>query len=98
MLGHFDKVADLGHCFIAIDPKCFAPGFDQRLSSFLQSLRQAPRIDRDRPVWVAGDRERLHMKAVDEARGLRYVQELLDACRKLAQELKVKPLQPLANR
>jgi hypothetical protein len=49
-------------------------------------------------VWVAGDRERLHMKAVDEARGLRYVQELLDACRKLAQELKVKPLQPLANR
>ena len=31
--GATDRVADLGQCFVAIDPKCFAPGFAERLGN-----------------------------------------------------------------
>jgi LDH2 family malate/lactate/ureidoglycolate dehydrogenase len=90
-------MADLGHCFIAVDPKCFAPGFEERLSDLMESLRQMPPNDPDKPVLVAGDSERLHMKAVDEAGGIRYIQDQLDTCEKVAQDLNIRPLQPLAK-
>lgn len=37
--GKSDKPANLGHCFIAIDPKCFTPGFEERMSDLLDGLR-----------------------------------------------------------
>jgi LDH2 family malate/lactate/ureidoglycolate dehydrogenase len=97
VLGNFERMADLGHCFIAVDPKCFAPGFEERLSDLMESLRQMPPNDPDKPVLVAGDSERLHMKAVDEAGGIRYIQDQLDTCEKVAQDLNIRPLQPLAK-
>lgn len=36
--------ADLGQCFIAIDPQCFAPGFEGRMSDLLDSLRDLPSV------------------------------------------------------
>jgi hypothetical protein len=56
-----------------------------------------PPNDPDKPVLVAGDSERLHMKAVDEAGGIRYIQDQLDTCEKVAQDLNIRPLQPLAK-
>lgn len=32
--------ADLGHCFVALDPGCFAPGFGERLGESMQHWRQ----------------------------------------------------------
>ena len=32
--------ANLGQCFIAVDPGCFAPGFEARLSDLMTHFRQ----------------------------------------------------------
>lgn len=37
--GKSEEPANLGQCFMAIDPKCFAPNFEERLGDFLTSLR-----------------------------------------------------------
>jgi LDH2 family malate/lactate/ureidoglycolate dehydrogenase len=47
MLGSFDKLADLGHCFIAIDPKGFATGFEGRLSDLMETLRRTQPVS----IW-----------------------------------------------
>lgn len=36
-----ERVADLGQCFIAINPKCFAPGFEDRLSDLMNAIRKS---------------------------------------------------------
>lgn len=33
------RKADLGQCFIAVDPECFAPGFQIRMSDLMSYLR-----------------------------------------------------------
>lgn len=33
------RPADLGQCFICVDPGCFEPGFEERLSDLLNYLR-----------------------------------------------------------
>lgn len=38
--GSTDKKADLGQCFVAIDPKRFAPGFETRLSEIMDNIRK----------------------------------------------------------
>lgn len=37
--GKTEEPSNLGQCYMAIDPKCFAPGFEERLEEFLNSLR-----------------------------------------------------------
>ncbi|RZC35486.1 uncharacterized protein BDFB_003152 [Asbolus verrucosus] len=92
--GDFSKKADLGHGFLAINPNCFAPGFEDRMSDLMSHIRNMEAVDPEKPVLVAGDPERLHMESVNQAGGLRYVQDQHDTCQKLAKELKVQPLQP----
>lgn len=36
-----DSEADLGQCFVALDPKCFAPGFTGRVSELNEILRNS---------------------------------------------------------
>jgi hypothetical protein len=38
--GDSSKKANLGQCFIAIDPGCFAPGFQGRLDDLMSFLRR----------------------------------------------------------
>jgi LDH2 family malate/lactate/ureidoglycolate dehydrogenase len=33
------RKANLGQCFIAVDPECFASGFETRLSDLMSHLR-----------------------------------------------------------
>ncbi|KAI8419891.1 hypothetical protein MSG28_008516 [Choristoneura fumiferana] len=42
--------ADLGHCFMALDPECFAPGFGDRLAESMQHWRQLEPVRREN-VW-----------------------------------------------
>lgn len=37
--GDTSRAADLGQCFIAVDPKKFAPGFEERLSDLMDHIR-----------------------------------------------------------
>ncbi|KAE9420827.1 hypothetical protein Angca_007218, partial [Angiostrongylus cantonensis] len=64
--------ADLGQCFIAIDPQAFAPGFHERMQDFINTMRNLPPTDEGLNVEVAGDMERKHIKLVEELGGIPY--------------------------
>ncbi|KAK5642467.1 hypothetical protein RI129_008634 [Pyrocoelia pectoralis] len=84
--------ANLGQCFIAVDPKCFAPGFEDRMSDLMDTIRNCEPVDPSKPVLIAGDPERNHMKFVDSVGGVRYVKNQINTCKQLAEKLCVKPL------
>lgn len=87
--------ADLGHVFIAVDPNCFAPGFTDRMTDMNNLLRDLPAMDPSKPVLIAGDPERAHMKKVDEDGGFFYVENQIQSCNKLATMLNVEPMKYL---
>jgi LDH2 family malate/lactate/ureidoglycolate dehydrogenase len=70
------KIADLGQCFIAIDPECFAPDFSLRLQAYLDETRGLKPVDESKAVMVAGDPERQNIARYPE--GLIYGKKQLD--------------------
>lgn len=87
-----DQPANLGQCFIAIDPNCFAPGFQGRLEDLMTHLRNMTPANPNKPVLVPGDPERNNMKLVDRQGGIKYHENQLKASLKLAECLNVKPM------
>ncbi|XP_053685038.1 uncharacterized oxidoreductase YjmC [Sabethes cyaneus] len=87
-----DSEANLGQCFVAINPGCFAPGFETRMSDLNSILRNMPRTDESKPVLVAGDPEKNHMKKVDEEGGLAYHENQIKTCNQLSERLGVTPI------
>ncbi|XP_058838917.1 uncharacterized oxidoreductase YjmC isoform X2 [Topomyia yanbarensis] len=87
-----DSEADLGQCFVAINPACFAPGFETRMSDLNSILRNMPKTDETKPVLVAGDPERNHMKKVDQEGGLAYHENQIKTCNQLSERLGVDPI------
>ncbi|XP_055078570.1 uncharacterized oxidoreductase YjmC-like isoform X2 [Periophthalmus magnuspinnatus] len=67
-----DKVANLGQCFVAINPENFAPGFTDRMSDLMSIQRSMDPADPEVPVLAAGDPERANMKKCDEMGGIPY--------------------------
>ncbi|XP_060530924.1 uncharacterized oxidoreductase YjmC-like [Cylas formicarius] len=90
--GKSDKIANLGQCFIAIDPKVFAPGFEQRMTDLMGYIRKLSPVDPKLPVLVHGDPERNHMNKVCQEGGLRYVENQHKTNAKLADQLKITPM------
>lgn len=89
-----DKIANLGHCFIAINPEVFAPGAGQRLEQLLCQLRGLETADgASGSVLVAGDPEKNAMKKVDQEGGIRYHVNQIKICNTLAEKLQVTPMQ-----
>ncbi|XP_055295358.1 uncharacterized oxidoreductase YjmC isoform X2 [Sitodiplosis mosellana] len=70
--GSSHEEANLGQVFIAVDPNCFAPGFETRMTEFNGILRNLPPADEEKPVLVPGDPEHAHMVKVDKEGGIRY--------------------------
>ncbi|KAJ3638535.1 hypothetical protein MTP99_001892 [Tenebrio molitor] len=87
--------ANLAQCFVAIDPCFFAPGFQERLTDLTTILRNLEPSDPRKPVQVAGDTQRVHMKMIEENGGIKYSAEQLKSCENLAKSLDVKPLRPI---
>lgn len=87
-----DSEADLGQFFLALDPKCFAPGFTGRLSEMTNILRNLTPIDPNNPVLIAGDPERIHMSSVDKAGGVRYTENQIKTCNELSKRLGIDPI------
>ncbi|KAJ8976630.1 hypothetical protein NQ317_009722 [Molorchus minor] len=94
--GAHGHLANLGQAFLAIDPKCFAPGFEDRLSDLMGSIRNMEPADPEKPVLMHGDKEKHHIERVNCEGGLRYVKNQHDTNAKLAKELNVKPMESKA--
>ncbi|KAK7873581.1 hypothetical protein R5R35_009283 [Gryllus longicercus] len=91
-MGDEDRPADLGQCFVAVDPQCFAPGFEGRLQDLLSKLRAMEPADPAAPVLVAGDPERAHEAKVEREGGVSYHPSQIIACEELAKSLGVQPM------
>lgn len=86
-----DKIADLGHCFLAIDPEAFGSGSKERLSTLLNQLRELPSSG-DQPVFVAGDPERRAMEKVDKDGGISYHPNQIRDSAEFAKIMDVEPM------
>lgn len=85
-------VADLGQCFVAIDPGVFAPGFTDRLTDLLNQCRALQPADGETEVLVPGDTEKQHMARCDELGGIAYSRKQVDWADDLAKRNGVPPL------
>lgn len=90
------KTADLGQCFVALDPNVFAPGFENRMSDLMDFCRQLEPVDSQKPVLVPGDPEREHMARCDKQNGVAYHVNQIKAANALAKSLGVSPLKTTA--
>ncbi|XP_023163393.1 uncharacterized protein LOC111594362 isoform X2 [Drosophila hydei] len=87
-----NTAANLGQVFIAVDPNCFAPQFQERMTDFNSILRNTKPTDPKKPVLLAGDKEEKNMKDVDQTGGIEYLENQLKTCAALAERLKIQPL------
>ncbi|XP_028649358.1 uncharacterized oxidoreductase YjmC-like [Erpetoichthys calabaricus] len=89
-----DKVANLGQCFVAINPENFAPGFTDRMDDMLSLHRNLEPAEPGVPVVTAGDPERTNMKKCDELGGIPYHISVVNYMNNMAKDLGVNPLLP----
>lgn len=88
-----EREADLGQCFVAIDPSFFAPGFEDRMGDMMNICRNLEPADESKPVLAHGDPERTHEKKVEDEGGITYHLNQINDSWKLATVLGIKPMQ-----
>lgn len=91
--GTTERVADLGQCFIAVDPNAFCGGFEDRMQDLMNMHRNLEPVEADKPVLVAGDPERMHMKKCADDGGIPYPRSVVEHMNGLAKELNVEVMQ-----
>ncbi|XP_034031894.1 uncharacterized oxidoreductase YjmC-like isoform X2 [Thalassophryne amazonica] len=89
-----DKVADLGQCFVAINPENFADGFNDRMSDLMSIQRQLDPANSAAPVLAAGDPEKMNMKRCEELGGIPYHINVINYMNNCAQKIGVSQLLP----
>jgi len=90
--GSTDRIADLGQCFIAINPEMFAPGFQPRMDDLMRMVRNLVPSHAERPVLVAGDPERDHMKKCAEIGGIPYHKNVVAHMNLVGKKLSIPPM------
>lgn len=83
--------ANLGQCFMAVNPAFFADNFEDRLQDLINHCRTMEPIDPAKPVLVPGDPERINMKKSDVNNGIAYHVNQVKFAENLAKELKIEP-------
>lgn len=89
-----DRVANLGQCFVAINPENFAPGFSDRMSDLLSIHRDMDPADPDVPMLAAGDPERDNIMKCEEMGGIPYHMNVVNYMNNCAERIGVKSLLP----
>jgi LDH2 family malate/lactate/ureidoglycolate dehydrogenase len=51
---HTYRAANLGQCFVAINPALFCGGFPERMGDLMQQMRSLPPVEPDLPVLIPG--------------------------------------------
>ncbi|XP_013772479.1 uncharacterized protein LOC106457588 [Limulus polyphemus] len=87
------KIADLGQCFVAINPDVFAPGFQDRMSDLMEICRNQEPAEGESKILVPGDPEREHIAKCEAQGGIRYHENQIKYIMNLAEKLGVKPPQ-----
>ncbi|XP_018620796.1 uncharacterized protein LOC108942142 [Scleropages formosus] len=89
-----DRVADLGQCFVALDPANFAPGFKGRMSDLLSLHRGLEPANPETPVVAPGDPERFSIQKCRSLGGIPYDLSVVSHMNKFAKEIGVELLLP----
>jgi len=87
--GDETRLADLGQCFVALNPKMFADGFEDRMQCLMDQYRNLEPAEGEPAVLVAGDPEREHIRKVRQDGGIHYHVNMLRAMDDLADRLGV---------
>ncbi|KAL3285671.1 hypothetical protein HHI36_000203 [Cryptolaemus montrouzieri] len=82
--------ANVGHCYIVINPKFFAPGFEMCLTEFISAVRNTKTEQPNSHVRIAGDKGREMVKYVEEKGGIWYPNYVITMLKALAETLKLK--------
>ena len=90
----YNTEANLGQCFVAINPEMFCPGMPSRLQELMDHIRNLEPVDPTKPVLVPGDPERLSRAHVDKVQkgAILYTSNHIHTYRNLAKELGVEPM------
>ncbi|XP_047031076.1 (2R)-3-sulfolactate dehydrogenase (NADP(+)) [Helicoverpa zea] len=88
---------DLGQCFAAIDPECFAPGFAERVADCLNTWRSLEPVDPALPVLAPGDKEDKIGKTTLAKGTVNYPEKQIQAMRVMAERIGVKPIQTIST-
>ena len=80
--------ANLGQCFVAIDPSAFAPGFPERVTDLVKQMRDLPSGAGQPRVMVPGEPE-LNARREQDAKGIRLHESLIRNLDQLSEELSV---------
>ncbi|MEQ2297205.1 hypothetical protein AMECASPLE_032377 [Ameca splendens] len=89
-----DRVANLGQCFVAINPENFAPRFNERMSDLLSIQRDQDPADPGSPVLAPGDPERMNTKKCEEMGGIPYHINVIKYINDYAKKIGVSQLLP----
>lgn len=89
------KVANLGQCFVAINPEAFEDGFTDRMSDLIDFSRNLEPVEREKPVLVAGDPEKINMAKCDRQGGILYHPEQIKYANELASTFGVEPMKTI---
>uniref|UniRef100_A0A0B7AHT4 Malate dehydrogenase n=1 Tax=Arion vulgaris TaxID=1028688 RepID=A0A0B7AHT4_9EUPU len=84
--------ADLGQCFVAIDPTAFASGFEDRLSELIHQCKDLEPAEGESEVLVPGDPEKKHIKLCSELGGIPYHPKQIAFAEQIAEKYDVAPL------
>lgn len=84
--------ANLGQCFMALNPNAFAPGFEDRMSDLNNHFRQMDPAEPGKSVLVPGDPEIAHMKKCNAEGGIQYHINQLKANDALAEKLGIEKM------
>ena len=87
----FERPANLGQCFIAIDPNQFEEGFTNRMQTLIDECRNQPPADKD-PVLIPGDPERIHMELCDKLGGIPYHENQIKFAHDISKTYKIAPM------
>ncbi|KAJ7998249.1 hypothetical protein DPEC_G00220660 [Dallia pectoralis] len=87
-----DRVANLGQCFVAVNPDNFAPGFNDRMSNILSLHRDLEPAEPGCAVLAPGDPERRHIIKCQNLGGIPYHLNVVTFMNDLARQIGVSPL------
>eukprot|EP00095_Tigriopus_kingsejongensis_P004786 maker-scaffold77_size404793-snap-gene-3.24 protein:Tk04786 transcript:maker-scaffold77_size404793-snap-gene-3.24-mRNA-1 annotation:"PREDICTED: uncharacterized protein LOC101856578" len=89
----YTEEKNFGQCFMALDPDCFAPGFEGRLQELMDHIRQMDPIKADEPVLIPGDLEKAAYMKTKESGLIEYHELVVKSMNELAEHHKLKPME-----